>query len=131
MSQWTHVAAILRIDCLRGLGLPGPVGQHPVEYMKEALPDGSEGPLHWQVWEDPMVEALAAYTVSVWGDLRDYKDRQEILDYFQQVCQGRMIRSGVLEIDVEYQDTRIYKYIVDNETNLDSGTWNRVYTEEN
>lgn len=104
MSQWTHVNCILRIDCiletlnkkkiLRGIDPP----------------EGSEGPLHVTLWTNPISNHLAAHTLAIFGDLRDYDDKQEILECLTKICEKRIIRSGVCEIQIEYVGTYLYQY---------------------
>ena len=47
------------------------------------MPVGSEGTLHKTVWENPHDNHMAKYTVSIWGDLRDYDDPNEVLEWFK------------------------------------------------
>ena len=141
MSQWTHVAAILRIDSLRAAGLPDPLGEnhravlgHPTPAHTDDcyddpvwgaendkakgfsdLPTGSEGSLQYQIWENPMKAAAAAYTVSIWGDLRDYSNVDEILVYIERITKEvMMIRQGVLEIEVEGNLPRVWQHTDNN-----------------
>lgn len=90
MSNWTHVAGIIRVDCLpiEDLDFDGLIGEEwhfgDEFYIPKTgfLPDGSEGSLYKSVWEDPDV-SIARYTVSIFGDLRDREDPQEIIDWFK------------------------------------------------
>lgn len=115
MSQWTHVNACIRFDDIRLAGLAK--GQPD---MKVGLiPEGSEGPLEVTIIENPDLHAVAAYVALVWGDLRDFgkESVQEIIDYLNAVVDGRAVRSGVAEIDVEYSDAILLRH--DHET----GKW--------
>ena len=62
---------------------------------------------------------MASHAVIFTGDLRDYDDENEILEYFKRIVIGKMIRSGILEIDIESQDTIIYRFESHNLT----GEW--------
>ena len=119
MSQWTHVTACIRFDALRMVGMPNMKPDLGITASYEDarekwdqcnVPCGSEGSLQHYMWEDPNTSSLAAYTAMFWGDLRDYDDEQEILDYFTRITEGKMIRSGVIEIAVEYKSTKVYRY---------------------
>ena len=130
MSQWTHVCGCIRIDSLNHetmqevlknslgkiLTYDAPdeeweeQGRHPELYT----PMGSEGGIKYDIWENPKHNHLAAYTISIWGDLRDYNDVSEITEWFNKVLynSGLMISDAVLSIDVEYQGKTVllYKY---------------------
>ena len=109
MSTWTHVAAVIRIDCLRLSGLPGnnidlgfPVkfGDPPERWKQCTVPCGSEGSLEHFVHENPHKNDTAAYVVTIWGDLRDYDNVDEIIKYLNRVTSDQMIRQGTAEIRV-------------------------------
>lgn len=128
MSQWTHVAGIIRFDALRILGMPAQVNQNPSEFMGNTfeyeddaetwnactVPRGSEGSLQYVVWVNPHPTALSAYTVTVFGDLRDYDDEAEIISYFRGVVEGRLVRQATFEVAVEYQPPRVFHYVEDH-----------------
>ena len=114
MSQWTHVAAIFRVDSFRFAGeklnfteiFGKELGYDDLDAWYEAdvcpekfLPFGSEGSLHMSVWENPKVNHLAAYTVSVFGDLRDYSDIEKIMNWFDEKCKLVRIRQAVITVD--------------------------------
>ena len=82
MSNWTHVAGIIRIDDFNRC-----TGGKPLNF--EALIDlpwGSEGFLNMEVWENPDKSSMAGYTVSIFGDLRDHDSADEIIDWFKETC---------------------------------------------
>lgn len=118
MSQWTHINAVIRFDSLRAVGLPGlPNLGNTCTYESDRkdwddcnVPMGSEGSMQYQVWDNPHTGSLAAYTAMFWGDLRDYEDDKEILEYFARITKGQMIRSGLLEIDIEGSTPVIYSF---------------------
>ena len=108
MSQWTHVNACIRFDDLRLAGL----GKGTLDMKTGQIPEGSEGPLQFTVIENPDLHAMAAYVALVWGDLRDFgkENVQQIIDYLNAIVDGRAIRSGIAEIDVEYSDPMVLRY---------------------
>ena len=117
MSQWTHVAGIIRIDDMRML----PMAEHPRDYMGNTcdydddeytwdecdVPKGSEGSLEYSIFENPMHNHLSAYSVQIFGDLRDYNDLKEIEEYLNKITSGRMVRQGVVTVDIEREKTYI------------------------
>lgn len=114
MSQWTHVAGVIRYDAIRVLPI-SPAAQHLPTIFLAGIepPTGSEGPLQWAVTENPEPAALAAYVTSFWGDLRDFgspEDVQTVVDYFQATVRGHAVRQGCFTVDVEYGPTKTYRY---------------------
>ena len=93
MSIWTHVAAIIRIDSIKGFGIGpqskeelekvlGPVAEFDgtdEEWNACTLPCGSEGSLQYVIWENEDDHCISAFTVSVFGDLRNYDESMSIL----------------------------------------------------
>lgn len=105
MSQWAHVAAIVRVDAFRenedecynfeeifGKELkyedPKEKWDYAYSHLDKFLPFGSEGSLTMTVWTNPELNELAAYTVSIFGDLRDYDydDLNSIIYWFKDKC---------------------------------------------
>lgn len=125
MSKWTHVAAIIRFDALRPLGM----GRYP--QLDTRIPSGSEGPLQYHVWTNPENHHAAAYTAMIWGDLRDYSDPDKIIEYLNRVCEKQIVRSGVAKIDVEYQQSvvAIFKPNEDNPYKM-KGEWKLIHKGE-
>lgn len=115
MSVWAHVNGSVRVDSIRMLGKP----DFSKIFIKSLwddtnsncnMPEGSEGSLDFRVIENPDKDSLSAYTVSIFGDLRDYsKDRlQDIKDWFERVLKEcGMIRQAILQIDFE-DDDKVY-----------------------
>jgi len=134
MSQWTHVCGCIRYDALRMAGMPyATLDQikeligHPVNYddAKEKwdacnVPCGSEGSIQFVFWSNRSLNSLAAFTVGIFGDLRDFgsEDVPKIKEWFEKVTksEGVMVRSAILEIEVEYSDEPI---ILRHEKRLD------------
>lgn len=115
MSVWTHVAGVIRVDCLRFMGEPDFnkifVRRLWSEDIKDCnMPFGSEGSLDFRVIENPDKDCLAAYTVVVFGDLRDFgaANMPEIEEWWDRVLeQCGMIRQAVLQIQPEDGDVKI------------------------
>ena len=121
MSQWTHVCGCIRYDTIRMQGLPystlndikrligNPVSYEDTEDKWDAcnVPCGSEGSIQFSYWSNPSVSSLAAFTVAIFGDLRDFgnEDVPKIREWFGKVTkrEGLIVRSAVLKIDVEYE----------------------------
>ena len=117
MSVWTHVAGVIRVDSIRGL-MPAPKfdkifvkslwGDNNISNM----PTGSEGSLDYRVIENPEESSIAAYTVVIFGDLRDCDaDRtQDIKDWWERVLsEFDMVRQAVLQICPEDGESVILK----------------------
>lgn len=117
MSQWTHVAGIVRVDALR-FGPKGSVANPDLNKIigpacrfddwvaDTTIPCGSEGSLEYQVIEAANESSLAAYTVCIWGDLRDYSDADAIEAWLRRVFEGLIIRAASVLIEVEYGERR-------------------------
>ncbi|KKK95110.1 hypothetical protein LCGC14_2676090 [marine sediment metagenome] len=108
MSQWTHVAGIIRIDSMGAAIVRGP-DKEKNNKIKEAVakalgntfnfesseedwnrgsaPAGSEGSLQYSVSSnsDGDEHALSWGYISIWGDLRDFgsEDVPSLTDWFQ------------------------------------------------
>lgn len=112
MSTWTHVAGVVRIDMLR-FPKKGEKDEEKIiksminyfgkeldfydtiakwddayEHPEHYLPFGSEGSLKMSVWVNPNTHSMAAITVSIFGDLRDYSDVDGIIKWFKKKCNG-------------------------------------------
>lgn len=119
MSQWTHVCGCIRYDALRIAGMP----YNTIEEIKKLIgnpvsfedsekkwnecnvPMGSEGSIQFVFWANPLLNALAAFTVGIFGDLRDFgkEDVPKIEEWFKKVTtsEGVMVRNAIIEICVE------------------------------
>jgi len=107
MSQWTHVAGLIRLDSMESvvkLPIKEKAGKMQ-EAIKKALgntcdfessleetqacnvPQGSEGSLQYRVYRnsDEDEHALSWGYIAIYGDLRDFgkEDESEIVDWFQ------------------------------------------------
>lgn len=123
MSTWTHVAAIIRIDAIKGLLGPqskedihkvlGPVAEFdgPQEAWDACtLPCGSEGSLEYDIWENKDEHCMAAFTVSVFGDLRDYYETESIEEWFNSFCSKFMVRQAVCIAETEGYEAKVFQY---------------------
>ena len=122
MSNWTHVAGIIRVDGLGFVdfdkllgkeclwGSPEEVWDDMRNNPDDYLPMGSEGSLQKSVWINPNEHSLAAYTVSIFGDLRDHNSAKEIVDWFKKKCEGLWIRNAVITAQNEWGGTETWTY---------------------
>src|ERR1700677_3446136 len=99
MSIWTHVAATIRFDGLAGITAAPDLGKS-VEYDSPqedwgvcTVPVGSEGSLKTELWTNPDTHSITRYTATIFGDLRDYDDADEIIAYFKKITKDQMVRS--------------------------------------
>jgi len=73
--------------------------KHPNRFM----PAGSEGSLQRLLWINPDAYCAARYTVTVFGDLRDYEDFGAIKEWFDGVCEKCHIRQAVCHATNGYE----------------------------
>lgn len=123
MSTWTHVAAIFRIDAVKGFLGPqskddikmvlGPIARfNGLEEDWDActLPLGSEGSLEYDIWENENHHMIDAFTVSVFGDLRDYYETESIEEWFNSLCSKFMVRQAVCIAETEGCEAKVFQY---------------------
>jgi len=129
MSQWTHVCGCIRYDALRiHKNMPfstieeikaligNPVSfDDPLEKWNACkVPCGSEGSIQFLFWENPILNYVAAFTVAVFGDLRDFgpEDIPKIEQWFNRVTNqpNLMVRSAILLIEAEGFDPIVLRY---------------------
>lgn len=118
MSNWTHVAGIIRVDAFFSKEvdfdeLIGEEWHYGDKFHLSAngfLPDGSEGSLIKSVWEDTDSSNIARYTISVFGDLRDHHDPQAIIDWFKGKCENLPIRQAIITVWNEWNGTLDWRY---------------------
>ena len=129
MSNWTHVAGIIRVDyikwdddpeldfdkligkeCLWGSDYEvfEDADKHPESY----LPMGSEGSLQKSVWINSNDSHVSRYTVSIFGDLRDHDSCDEIIEWFKSKCEslGDRVRQATITVNNEYSGTKSYTH---------------------
>ena len=135
MSVWTHVAGVIRLDSLRFDDSTPDwnelIGKecmwrsdnwddyyyHPEEF----LPGGSEGTLRLSTWVNPNISHTAAYTITIFGDLRDYDNPNTIIDWFKNKCEEILSTKGNGIILI-----RQAVITANNETETVSYTWEEV-----
>lgn len=117
ISCWTQVAAVIRVDdfrldekdvldfdeifgkeCLWGSDMKvwEDAKKHPDRY----LPMGSEGTLQKSVWVNPNMSHMDAYTVSIFGSLRDCSSSEWIIEWMKnkinEIREYLLIRQAVI-----------------------------------
>ncbi len=129
MSVWTHVAGVMRVDYIKledtpELDFDKLLGKecHDYDAFEDAdehpelyLPMGSEGSLQKSVWINPDDSYVDRYTVSIFGDLRDYYSCDEIIEWFKNKCKlldhndvaGLCIRQATITVDNEHYGEKI------------------------
>jgi hypothetical protein len=125
MSNWTHVAGIIRVDGFRAgadteSDWDSIIGKelryedvfekwveaedHPERFM----PLGSEGSLTKSVWVNPNECCVAAYTVSIFGDLRNHDDPDAIVEWFKDKCSKLYVRQATITVKNEWNGMRTW-----------------------
>ena len=113
MSTWTHVAGCIRVDCLSFETTKEKrkkTAREVIKIVRENIPSGSEGPLYTDIHINPYLSHLAAFVVTIWGDLRDYDNIEEIENWFNSVCSQLWIRQAVLTIECENGQSKTITY---------------------
>ena len=115
MSNWSHVAGVIRIDSLRldknenqNMVFDKLIGRECLWESDKSvwedlemnpssfMPFGSEGTLKKFIWANPDRCSVAAYTVTIFGDLRDHDDPSEIINWFSKICDKFWVRNAVI-----------------------------------
>lgn len=134
MSQWAHVNASFRLDSfgrtedeelIEIFGKPiDYYHMDEIEYDEDwevkdkdkYLPMGSEGTLEMSIWHNPDKSCIASTTVSIFGDLRDYGDYEEIEKWFNKCCDACHalvcdigMRQAFCQVDVEGFGTKVFQ----------------------
>jgi len=125
MSNWTHVAGIIRVDGFRVGADTEPdwdsiIGKElhyedEFEKWEEAedhpeyfMPLGSEGSLTKSIWTNPDKDCIAAYTVSIFGDLRDHDDPDTIVKWFKDKCSKMFVRQATITVKNEWNGMKTW-----------------------
>ena len=110
MSVWTHVAGCIRVDSFRFMPQPDFKKIFVKELWDEKdegecnMPNGSEGSLDYRIIRNPNPDAMSAYTIAIFGDLRDFgkEDKEELVNWWNKVLnECSMIRQAVLQVIFE------------------------------
>lgn len=131
MSNWTHVAGIVRVNDIRGLtrspdfdrvfgkeclyGSPPETWEDAEKHPERYLPMGSEGSLRINVWTNPNKSHVAAYTVSIFGDLRDHDSPDAVIEWFQEKVRSLWVRNAVIIVENEDNGTKVWSYTEEDE----------------
>lgn len=126
MIRWTRVAGVVRIDGITFLNQtdwkaffgkevhfdsPNEVWDDANENPEEFLPYCSEGSLTTTLWTNPNEDLVAAYTLSIFGDLRDYDTPQDIIDWFKKKIDAiPLVRQAVITAELEFGETLTWTY---------------------
>ena len=114
MSQWTHLAGIVRVDSLLFSQPAGRKEEILRQIFLEKIPHGSEGPAYVHVHKEiqlPEESCLRWGTVNICGDLRNFgeeEDVESVKKWFESALSRLttslvgFIRNAVLLIEVEY-----------------------------
>ena len=136
MSNWTHVAGIIRIDSVRleeetveeatrmfenyfGKELryhsEDELWYEADKHPEKFLPFGSEGSLTMSVWVNPNLDSITSYTVSIFGDLRDHDDPDAIIEWFKGKCKSEYIyvRNACITVENDLYGRRFWNYTDD------------------
>jgi len=110
MSTWTHVAGTIRVDCFPFMEQPNFKKIFVKKLWDEEdegdcnMPLGSEGSLDYRIIRNPNPDAMSAYTVVIFGDLRDFgkENQDEIVNWWNRVLKDcGMIRQAILQVIFE------------------------------
>lgn len=136
MSNWTHVSGIIRVDSFRLDPLepdfwektigkecrwdsPKEVWYEASDHGERFMPMGSEGSLHMEVWENPDESHVDAYTVSIFGDLRDHDDgpyEAKVIEWFHKACdrieEVFCVRNAVIEVCNDWNGAATWSWCV-------------------
>lgn len=132
MSNWTHVAGIIRIDDFRfgdftepdwdkifGKELRYEDGydkwEEAEDYPEHFMPLGSEGSLSKSIWVNPDKSCATAYTVSIFGDLRDYDDLDGIINWFKEKCGMLNTRQATIVVSNGFIDNKVWSFSFEEE----------------
>ena len=132
MSNWSHAVGVIRIDAFRLSGeipdfdtligkeclfsSPESVWDDMDKNPKAYLPMGSEGSLQKSIWVNPDISHMAAYTITIFGDLRDHHDPDDLIIWFKDKCKFindsgvGFIRQAVITVGNEINGTRTWTY---------------------
>ena len=133
MSNWTHVAAVVRVDDLRlGSATKESVAERFTTHFGKSfgyedadwneveqdpdsfLPFGSEGSLKMDVIINPNLSSVAAYVVVIWGDLRDHDDTDAIVKWFKGKLKDLYVRQACITVSNEQNGQKFWSTDIDD-----------------
>jgi hypothetical protein len=112
MSAWTHVVGCFRVDGFPTYGdtpskikdILGPIDTFETHFEDCKLPTGSEGSLEYHIHE--YGTGLPWVVISIWGDLRDYSDFNQISMWWSNILSHfDLLRDAVLRVEIEGEDS--------------------------
>jgi hypothetical protein len=95
---------------------PASIGGGTFTHKEEYLPLGSEGSLRKSIWVNPDKNDMASYTVTVFGDLRDHHNPDEIIDWFKGVCSKFWVRNAIITVKNEWGGTKDWRFTKEDES---------------
>lgn len=110
MSTWTHVSGCIRVDSFSFMPQPDFKKIFVKNLWDEKddgecnMPSGSEGSLDYRIIRNPNPDAMSAYTIAIFGDLRDFgkEDKEDLVNWWNKVLnECGMIRQAVLQVIFE------------------------------
>ncbi len=126
MSVWTHINGQIRLDNWNREPKQPDLGKMAIftvntqsEEARQMLsecevPHGSEGSLRWKFHQDPPSNSVSWGYISIDGDLRDYDNVNEILEWIKTSTAELNIRQGILQVEIEGLNTLILSYDYNN-----------------
>lgn len=133
MSVWTHVNGVVRLNDYSFLSskrntrkdvekIIGPMCLFHNWNKNTKLPLGSEGSVEYKVIQSTEESNLARFNIIFWGDLRDYDDLNEIIQWFNNLKKEieskdtfMQYRDAILSCECELGNSIIVK--LNTETN--------------
>lgn len=134
MSTWTSVAAVARILSFRvndyfeyeskadeladhfgkevHFSSPEEVWKDYLRHRDKYMPTGSEGSLARIVYENPDHSHMEAYTVTIFGNLRDYSTPSDIVEWFKSKLRNMpndwMVSQAMITAETDFGETVSY-----------------------
>lgn len=143
MSNWTHVAGVIRIDDLRFdntipdfeqligkeclFDAPHELWEDADNHPHNFLPMGSEGTLQKSIWINPNKDCTAAYVVTIFGDLRDHDDPNAIVRWFKgkvkDILNTYWVRNATIFVNNECNGSASWSFDSEEELNDENSNW--------
>ena len=143
MSNWTHVAGVIRIDDLRFdnttpdfekligkeclFNSPHELWEDADKHPQDFLPMGSEGTLRKSVWINPDRGHVAAYVVTIFGDLRSHDDPNAIVRWFKgkikDILNTNWVRNATIIVDNECNGSASWSFNKEEELSDENSNW--------
>ena len=90
---------------------PDEIWKEADDYPYRFMPMGSEGSLRKSVWVNPDVHSMSAYTITIFGNLRDMDDPETIVDWFKKCLDKLCIRQAVITVDCSGKEPITYTHL--------------------